>query len=168
MSAATRQSESGAHLSVHSPPGLHARRGNRASRDDFRAEVRTASPAAPTSAVTEDDSCRARFSFARRLGCGFRQERRSPRANAGARLRLRRGGTLTPRPQDGNPTPRLFRLAEDRAVINRLGFNNRGQPAAFDRLAVCIVTARNRRRQHRRQQGQRGPDRRLCQRASGP
>src|SRR5688572_21468006 len=35
-------------------------------------------------------------------------------------------GTLTPRPQQGNPKPRLFRLVEDRAVINRMGFNNRG------------------------------------------
>jgi dihydroorotate dehydrogenase len=35
-------------------------------------------------------------------------------------------GTVTPRPQPGNPRPRLFRLAEDRAVINRLGFNNAG------------------------------------------
>ena len=43
-------------------------------------------------------------------------------------------GTLTPRPQDGNPQPRLFRLAEDRAVINRLGFNNGGQEAALARL----------------------------------
>src|SRR4051794_14709585 len=43
-------------------------------------------------------------------------------------------GTLTPRPQAGNPKPRLFRLAEDRAVINRMGFNKEGQPAAFDRL----------------------------------
>src|SRR5262245_61024556 len=46
-------------------------------------------------------------------------------------------GTVTPRPQRGNDKPRLFRLAEDRAVINRLGFNNRGQPAAFARLAEC-------------------------------
>src|SRR4051794_11025900 len=46
-------------------------------------------------------------------------------------------GTLTPRPQDGNPRPRLFRLSEDRAVINRLGFNNRGQAAAFARLREC-------------------------------
>ena len=44
-------------------------------------------------------------------------------------------GTLTPRPQAGNPRPRLFRLAEDRAVINRMGFNNRGQAAAAARLA---------------------------------
>jgi dihydroorotate dehydrogenase len=43
-------------------------------------------------------------------------------------------GTLTPQSQAGNPKPRLFRLSEDRAVINRLGFNNQGQPAAFDRL----------------------------------
>ena len=39
-------------------------------------------------------------------------------------------GTLTPQPQAGNETPRLFRLREDRAVINRLGFNNRGFAAA--------------------------------------
>jgi dihydroorotate dehydrogenase len=44
-------------------------------------------------------------------------------------------GTLTPRPQAGNPKPRLFRLAEDRAVINRLGFNNHGQGEARKRLA---------------------------------
>ena len=43
-------------------------------------------------------------------------------------------GTLTPRPQGGNPRPRLFRLAEDRAVINRMGFNNQGQAAALQRL----------------------------------
>jgi dihydroorotate dehydrogenase len=44
-------------------------------------------------------------------------------------------GTLTPRPQLGNPKPRLFRLAEDRAVINRMGFNNGGFEAARARLA---------------------------------
>ena len=43
-------------------------------------------------------------------------------------------GTLTPRPQAGNPRPRLFRLAEDQAVINRMGFNNGGQAAALERL----------------------------------
>ena len=44
-------------------------------------------------------------------------------------------GTLTPRPQQGNPRPRLFRLPEDKAVINRMGFNNRGQEDALARLA---------------------------------
>ncbi|HYD36122.1 MAG TPA: quinone-dependent dihydroorotate dehydrogenase [Allosphingosinicella sp.] len=43
-------------------------------------------------------------------------------------------GTLTPLPQPGNPKPRLFRLAEDRAVINRMGFNNGGFEAAKLRL----------------------------------
>jgi dihydroorotate dehydrogenase len=43
-------------------------------------------------------------------------------------------GTLTPLAQAGNPKPRLFRLVEDEAVINRMGFNNRGQGAALKRL----------------------------------
>jgi dihydroorotate dehydrogenase len=43
-------------------------------------------------------------------------------------------GTLTPKPQPGNAKPRLFRLAEDRAVINRFGFNNEGLGAAGARL----------------------------------
>ena len=46
-------------------------------------------------------------------------------------------GTLTPRPQQGNPKPRLFRLSADQAVINRMGFNNRGQAEAFQRLIGC-------------------------------
>lgn len=43
-------------------------------------------------------------------------------------------GTVTPRPQPGNDRPRLFRLVEDEAVINRLGFNNDGLDAAIDRV----------------------------------
>jgi dihydroorotate dehydrogenase len=43
-------------------------------------------------------------------------------------------GTLTPRPQPGNPQPRLFRLKKDRALINRMGFNNGGVQAAVERL----------------------------------
>jgi dihydroorotate dehydrogenase len=43
-------------------------------------------------------------------------------------------GTVTPRPQSGNPPPRLFRLPADRAVINRLGFNNEGHVAVLARL----------------------------------
>lgn len=44
-------------------------------------------------------------------------------------------GTVTPRPQAGNPPPRLFRLVEDRALINRMGFNNDGLDAVAARLA---------------------------------
>jgi len=45
-------------------------------------------------------------------------------------------GTVTPEPQAGNPRPRIFRLVEDEAVINRLGFNNEGHDAAYVRLAA--------------------------------
>ena len=45
-------------------------------------------------------------------------------------------GTVTPRPQAGNPRPRLFRLDADQAVINRLGFNNDGEAEVLRRLAV--------------------------------
>jgi len=44
-------------------------------------------------------------------------------------------GTVTPLPQQGNPKPRIFRLVSDRAVINRLGFNNEGHAALAARLA---------------------------------
>ena len=43
-------------------------------------------------------------------------------------------GTLTPKPQDGNPKKRLFRLKEDGAIINRMGFNNKGVQSAIERL----------------------------------
>ncbi len=50
-------------------------------------------------------------------------------------------GTVTPRPQPGNPRPRLFRLEEDAAVINRMGFNNGGRDAFVARLAALRRTA---------------------------
>ena len=43
-------------------------------------------------------------------------------------------GTLTPKPQEGNPKKRLFRLREDQAIINRMGFNNEGVINAIERL----------------------------------
>jgi dihydroorotate dehydrogenase len=43
-------------------------------------------------------------------------------------------GTLTPKPQDGNPKKRLFRLKQDGAIINRMGFNNKGIQAAIEKL----------------------------------
>jgi dihydroorotate dehydrogenase len=68
------------------------------------------------------------------LAAGFDKDAEAPEQI----LRLGFGfvevGTVTPRPQPGNPRPRLFRLREDSAVINRMGFNNLGQPAAFERL----------------------------------
>lgn len=49
-------------------------------------------------------------------------------------------GAATPRPQPGNPKPRLFRLTQDRAVINRFGFNNQGMEAICARLAQRPAT----------------------------
>jgi dihydroorotate dehydrogenase len=70
------------------------------------------------------------------LAAGFDKDAEVP----DAMLRLGFGsveiGTITPLAQVGNPKPRLFRLAEDEAVINRMGFNNGGQPAAHARLAA--------------------------------
>jgi dihydroorotate dehydrogenase len=54
-----------------------------------------------------------------KLGCGFAEV-----------------GTVTPQPQAGNPKPRVFRLFSDRAVVNRLGFNNGGHAAALARLSA--------------------------------
>lgn len=48
-------------------------------------------------------------------------------------------GTVTPKPQPGNPRPRVFRLDADAAVINRLGFNSRGARAALRRLAARAI-----------------------------
>ena len=49
-------------------------------------------------------------------------------------------GTVTPRPQIGNPRPRLFRLSQDRAIINRMGFNNDGYARACERLTKALPT----------------------------
>ncbi|MEO1643172.1 MAG: quinone-dependent dihydroorotate dehydrogenase, partial [Pseudomonadota bacterium] len=49
-------------------------------------------------------------------------------------------GTVTPKPQPGNPKPRLFRLTEDRAVINRMGFNNEGLKPFVRRIGKAIET----------------------------
>src|SRR3979490_1698399 len=51
-------------------------------------------------------------------------------------------GTVTPRAQTGNPRPRLFRLNNDEAVINRFGFNSQGEAAALARLPAPARRAR--------------------------
>jgi dihydroorotate dehydrogenase len=50
-------------------------------------------------------------------------------------------GTITPRPQPGNPTPRLFRLKQDQALINRMGFNNEGAEKVHHRLVRFLNEA---------------------------
>ena len=68
------------------------------------------------------------------LAAGFDKDAEVPDAMLGLGFGFVEVGTLTPQPQEGNPKPRLFRLVEDEAVINRMGFNNRGQAAALARL----------------------------------
>ncbi len=68
------------------------------------------------------------------LAAGFDKDARAWRGALGLGFGFVEVGTLTPRPQAGNPRPRIFRLVEDRAVINRLGFNNGGLQAALPRI----------------------------------
>jgi dihydroorotate dehydrogenase len=68
------------------------------------------------------------------LAAGVDKDAEVPDAFLGLGFGFVEVGTLTPLPQVGNPRPRLFRLVEDGAVINRMGFNNKGQAAAHARL----------------------------------
>ena len=70
------------------------------------------------------------------MAAGFDKDGEVPDALLGLGFGFAEVGSITPRPQAGNPKPRLFRLAEDQAVINRMGFNNGGAPAAAARLAA--------------------------------
>ncbi len=74
------------------------------------------------------------------LAAGFDKNAEVPDAMLAQGFGFVEVGTVTPRPQSGNPRPRLFRLSEDQAVINRMGFNNEGHDAVLERL---------RRRRHR-------------------
>jgi dihydroorotate dehydrogenase len=68
------------------------------------------------------------------LAAGFDKDAEVPDAILRLGFGFAEVGSITPLAQPGNPRPRLFRLAEDRAVINRMGFNNRGAAAAAERL----------------------------------
>ncbi|OUJ04664.1 quinone-dependent dihydroorotate dehydrogenase [Acetobacter cibinongensis] len=76
-----------------------------------------------------------RFSNPIGIAAGFDKNARAVRPLAQLGFGFVEAGTVTPRPQPGNPKPRLFRLEEDRAVINRMGFNNQG----IDRFAVRLA-----------------------------
>lgn len=68
------------------------------------------------------------------VAAGFDKDAEVPDALMGIGFGFAEIGSITPRPQPGNPKPRLFRLVEDRGVINRMGFNNSGSEAALVRL----------------------------------
>jgi dihydroorotate dehydrogenase len=68
------------------------------------------------------------------MAAGFDKDGEVPDSLLGLGFGFAEVGSITPLPQTGNPKPRLFRLVEDRAVINRMGFNNGGAEAAIARL----------------------------------
>jgi dihydroorotate dehydrogenase len=68
------------------------------------------------------------------VAAGYDKDARVPDALLAMGCGFAEIGTVTPRPQPGNPKPRLFRLIDDRALINRLGFNNGGHDVALARL----------------------------------
>ena len=68
------------------------------------------------------------------VAAGFDKDAEVPAALLGLGLGFTEVGSITPLPQAGNPKPRLFRLVEDAAVINRMGFNNSGGEVALARL----------------------------------
>jgi dihydroorotate dehydrogenase len=68
------------------------------------------------------------------LAAGFDKDARGTRGLAALGFGFVEVGTVTARPQQGNPRPRMFRLTADRALVNRMGFNNAGAAAAATRL----------------------------------
>jgi len=84
------------------------------------------------------------------IAAGYDKDARVPDAVLGLGCGFAEVGTLTPLAQPGNPRPRVWRLIDDRALINRLGFNNDGHAAALARLAarrlsgiVCVNVGAN-------------------------
>jgi dihydroorotate dehydrogenase len=75
------------------------------------------------------------------MAAGFDKNAEVPRVLGRLGFGMVEVGTITPRAQTGNPRPRLFRLPGAEAVINRMGFNNEGHDAAFERLKGARVSA---------------------------
>lgn len=91
----------------------------------------------PQSAATNDASVTlAGLNFANRCGLAAGLDKNGDYIDSLARLGFGfiEVGTVTPRPQPGNPKPRLFRLPKAKALINRMGFNNRGVDYLVERL----------------------------------
>ena len=92
-------------------------------------------PPAPSGPLS---TCVAGIDFPNPVGmaAGFDKDAEVPDALLGLGFGFAEVGSITPLAQAGNPKPRLFRLVEDRAVINRMGFNNGGLAAAQERLSA--------------------------------
>jgi dihydroorotate dehydrogenase len=89
-----------------------------------------------------DDPCLAQTLFGHNfpnpigVAAGYDKDARVYNALLGMGFGFVEAGTITPKPQPGNPRPRVFRLVRERGIINRLGFNSAGHAAALARLAA--------------------------------
>jgi dihydroorotate dehydrogenase len=114
---------------------VDAERAHRATIDLLKLRTGTGfSPEPPSTPALETTVAGLAFPNPIGLAAGFDKDAEVPEQMLNLGFGFVEVGTLTPLPQAGNPKPRLFRLAEDRAVINRMGFNNRGQADALRRL----------------------------------
>ena len=95
--------------------------------------LRDLRPDPPSIAIT---AAGLRFPNPIAIAAGYDKDARVPGAVIALGCGFAEVGTLTPRPQEGNPRPRVFRLKSDHALINRLGFNNGGHEAALARLTA--------------------------------
>lgn len=75
------------------------------------------------------------------LAAGLDKQGTAAAAWAGLGFAFSEIGTVTPRPQPGNPRPRLFRLRDDRAIINRFGFNSAGAEGVARNLALSAIAS---------------------------
>jgi dihydroorotate dehydrogenase len=114
---------------------LDAERAHRATIDLLKLRTGTAfTPEPPSTPLLETKVAGLTFPNPVGLAAGFDKDAEVFEPMLGLGFGFVEVGTLTPRPQTGNPNPRLFRLAEDGAVVNRMGFNNKGQADALMRL----------------------------------
>ncbi|MBE7323080.1 quinone-dependent dihydroorotate dehydrogenase [Nocardioides sp. Y6] len=91
---------------------------------------------------TPVDTMGLRFPHVLGLAAGFDKNAVGIDALAGLGFGHVEIGTVTGEPQSGNPTPRLFRLTDDRAIVNRMGFNNEGAEVVSRRLAARASSGR--------------------------
>ena len=115
-------------------PALFAIDPERAHRLTVRALALAGRRGPPAASALAIDVAGLGFPNPLGMAAGFDKDAEVPDQLLGLGFGFAEVGSITPRPQAGNPRPRLFRLVEDRAVINRMGFNNGGAEVARDRL----------------------------------
>jgi dihydroorotate dehydrogenase len=115
-------------------PALFALDGESAHRLSIGALSRLPIAGAPTDSRLRTRVAGIDFPSPLGIAPGYDKNAEAPDALLALGFGFAEVGTVTPLPQLGNPRPRLFRLVEDRAVINRMGFNNEGSDAVLARL----------------------------------